>query len=197
MFRGKVTVPEKGKITVPGYCPIFHPLSSHTLPLSPDPSPPPGRIQGLLQGCYDHGADPGEIPKTEHCRAASCADIVATSFHPITIPHPSVLPPRNRRSIRAFERSSIVSGAIRNRDAGTDTATGSVPISDTKSNRIGIRSGSYESIEKRSEVHLEATQVRSVFLCFFCWSFRARFAFGSVSHRDNFFAPFRDIGVAP
>ena len=82
MFRGKVTVPEKGKITVPGYCPIFDPSSSHTLPLSPDPSPPPGGIQGLLQGRYDHGADHGEIPKTEHCRAASCADIVATFPRP-------------------------------------------------------------------------------------------------------------------
>ena len=51
--------------------------------------------------------------------------------------------------------------------------------------------------KKRPEVHLEATQVRSVFLCFFCWSFRARFAFGSVSLRDNFFAPSRDIEVAP
>ena len=82
MFRGKVTVPEKGKITVPGYCPVLYPLSSHTLPLSPDPSPPPGRIQGMLQGRYDHGADPGEIPKTEHCRAASCADFVATFPRP-------------------------------------------------------------------------------------------------------------------
>ena len=81
--------------------------------LTPSPSPRtphphPGGIQGLLRGRYDHGADPGEIPKTEHCRAASCADIVATSFHPITIPHPSVLPPRNRRNIRASERFSVV-----------------------------------------------------------------------------------------
>ena len=82
MFRGKVTIPEKGKITVPGCCPFFDPISSHTLPLSPDPSPPPGRIQGVLQGRYDHGADPSEIPKTEHCRAASCADIVATFPRP-------------------------------------------------------------------------------------------------------------------
>ena len=167
----------------------------------------------MLQGRYDHGADHGEIPKTEHCRAASCADIVATSFPTFPRLINATLMPRNRRNIRASERSSVVYRAFRNiraserssvvyrafrnRDAGTDTATGSVPISDTKSNRIGIRSGSYESIEKRSEVHLEATQVRSVFPCFFCWSFRARFAFGSVSHRDNFFAPSRDIGVAP
>ena len=49
MFRGKVTVPEKGKITVPGYCPIFDPISSHTLPLSPDPSPPPGGYRGCCK----------------------------------------------------------------------------------------------------------------------------------------------------
>ena len=131
----------KGQNTLTSACagssPIFDPISSHTLPLSPDPSPPPGRIQGLLQGCYDHGADPGEIPKTEHIRAASCADIVATSFHPITIPHPSVLPPRNRRNIRASERSSVVYRAFQNRGTGANTVTGSVPVFDTESYRIG------------------------------------------------------------
>lgn len=113
MFRGKVTVPEKGNITVSGYCPIFHPISSHTLPLSPDPSPPPGRIQGLLRGRYDHGADHGadhgEIPKTEHCLAASCADIVATFPRPF---RGSSTPPFHRE-IAAVSRLPAIHYSIR------------------------------------------------------------------------------------
>ena len=106
LFRGKVTVPEKGKITVPGCCPFFDPISSHALPLSPGPSPPPRGIQGLLRGRYDHGADHGEIPKTEHCRAASCADFVATFPRPF---RGSSTPPFHREiaAISGFLSDSV------------------------------------------------------------------------------------------
>ena len=61
--------------------------------------------------------------------ALALREVFDFSSSAITIPHPSVLPPRNRRNIRASERSSVVYRAFQNRGTGANTVTGSVSIS--------------------------------------------------------------------
>ena len=90
----------------------------------------------MNRGCFEVATITARIPaksqKTAHCRAAHCADIVATLFIPFPWPFPPPLPPRNRRNIRPSGRSSVVPGALQGRDTETNTATGSDSISEAE-----------------------------------------------------------------
>ena len=108
---------------------------------------------------------------------SSTSDPFRGTLHRTTV-LPSALPPRNRRNIRASGRFCIVSGAIKDQDNGANTVTGFAHIFIQNREELGVCSsgfGTYESIEKRSEVHLEATQVRSVFPLFRCLLFSSCF----------------------